>query len=421
MKKAGLLILLMWVCATCSGQTITVSPSETTVYSQGATSVFLTFGNLGNRSPVESTFCGALISAAPDLGMKCDPATIFGRLPVRYNQARPSGTNAYTDIMSVTPSVARRAYLDAASGANSSFFYVRRFVVNTGPSGPDEYVPVTLRMGGNGAAVPFSITNVRLLWDGGNKTVPFVKSGEQLPRITAEIFYTGTGRLIGRWEIVKPSEEAPTPRDLLPEASLPPEERGTQRRFTELKRFNVFLAPGGRTLVPGPENARIEKTVEGMYLLLLRIEAAQDGLNRSNLQSVNAGLGTVDSGGAAGFAMPVLRYYVGTGGDSHADEFNVALNVLAPVDEAQFTLAQSILFSWPSIPEAKHYRLEVEDLNRTVVFSAILLRDTNTYRAPAMLLAPGGQTVLRWRVIAFGADRKALNETPSRILRRATE
>lgn len=421
MKIAGLFILLMLACVTCAAQTISVSPAEVTVYSQGATSVLLTFGNLGNRRPIESTFCGSLISAAPDLGMKCDPATIFGRLPVRYNQARLSGTNAYTDIMSVSPSVARRAYLDATKGANSSFFYVRRFVVNGSPAGPDEYVAVTLRMSGNGAAVPFSLTNVRMLWDSGNKTVPFVKSGESLPRITAEIFYTGTARLIGRWEIVKPGEEPPTQRDLLPEASLPVEERGSQRRFTELKRFNVFLPPGGRTLIPGPENARIDKTIEGMYLLLLRIEAAQDGLNRSDLQNVNAGQGTVDSGGSAGFAMPVLRYYVGTGGVSQVDEFNAALNVLRPDDETQFNMSQNILFSWPSISEAKIYRLDVEDLKGDVVFSAILLRDTNTYRVPAKLLAPELQTVLRWRVIAIGVDNKSLNVTPSRTLRRAVE
>jgi hypothetical protein len=219
MRNTLLLIVFVFCVSSPARAQISVSPSETTVYSQGATSVLLTFGNLGARRPVESTWCGALIPATPDLGMKCDPAVIFGRLPVRYNQSTLSGTNAYTDIMSVTPSVARRAYLDAARGSTSTFFYVRRFVLPAG--GPDEFVPVTLRLGGNGAAVPFSITNVRLLWDGGTKTVPFVKSAEALPRITAEIFYTGSGRLTGRWELVKPGETQPNQRDLLPEASLP--------------------------------------------------------------------------------------------------------------------------------------------------------------------------------------------------------
>lgn len=417
-KYTILLAILVASVVSASAQTITVSPSETTVYSQGATSVLLTFGNLGGRRPVESTWCGALVSAAPDIGMKCDPTVIFGRLPVRYNQSRLSGTNAYTDIMSVTPSVARRAYRDATRGTTATFFYVRRFVLPSG--GPDEYVPVTLRLGGNGAAIPFSITNVRLLWDGGNKTVPFVKSGEALPRITAEIFYTGSARLIGRWEIVTPGETPPTQRDLLPEASLPVEERRTQRRFTQVKRFNVFLPPVGRTTIPGPENQRINKTVNGMYLLLFRIEAVADGLGRSDLQAVNAGQGTLDSGGASGFAMPVLRYYVGTGG-AQVDEFNAIDYQLAPADLAEFGVSQQIVFTWPAVAQARYYRLTIEDATGTEMLSAVLLRDTHSYRAPSWLLSQANTNQLRWRVTAFDANRVKLTETVTRRLRVVTE
>ncbi|HVQ38522.1 MAG TPA: hypothetical protein VMS31_13375 [Pyrinomonadaceae bacterium] len=141
MKNAVYFLALLCACVMPVAAQITVSPGDATVYSQGATSVFLTFSNLGNRSPVEATWCGAIVPAAPDLGFKCDPAVIFGRLPVRYNQSRLSGNNAYTDIMSVTPSVARRAYLDAARGQAATFYYVRRFASSSG--GPDEYVPVT--------------------------------------------------------------------------------------------------------------------------------------------------------------------------------------------------------------------------------------------------------------------------------------
>jgi hypothetical protein len=407
-------LLLAAGVTSVSAQNIAVSPSETTVYSQGATSVLLTFGNLGKRLPAESTWCGALIPAAPDIGMKCDPSAIFGRLPSRYNQATLSGNNSYTDIMSVTPSVARRAYLDATRGANSTFFYVRRFVLPAG--GPDEYVPVTLRLGGNGAAVPFSITNVRLLWDGGNKTVPFVKAGEALPRITAEIFYTGSARLVGRWEIVKPGETVPTQRDLLPESDLPVEERGTQPRFTQVSRLNIFLPPTGRIVIPGPENERVDKRVDGMYFLLFRIESVTDGLNQSHLGVVNAGQGTVDSGGASGFAMPTLRYYVGTGG-AQVDEFNAVDYQLAPADRAVFSVSQQIVFTWPAVSQAKYYELTIEDAAGAEVFSAVLLRDTRSYRAPSWLLSRAPADQLRWRVTAVDAGAAKLNETPLRILR----
>jgi hypothetical protein len=364
------------------------------------------------------------VPAAPDIGMKCDPSTIFGRLPARYDQSRLSGNRAFTDIMSVPPSVARRAYLDATRGATATFFYVRRFVRPVGGpvgGGPAEYVPVTLRLSGNGAAVPFSITNVRLLWDAGNKVVPFIKSGERLPRITAEILYTGSGRLIGRWELVKPGEAAPTQHDLLSEATLPIEERGTQRRFSQVKRFNVFLPPVGRTTIPGPETERLEKTVDGMYLLLFRVESVADGLNRSNLQAVNAGPGVLESGGVAGFAMPVLRYYVGTGGATQADESNAVEHLLGPADRSEFRANQPILFTWPSVQQTKYYKLVIESPAGVEVFSAIILRHIHTYSAPSWLSTQAAGDLLRWQVLAFDAKGAKLSETPFRTLRRVRE
>ena len=140
--------------AASAAQQIKVSPDNVNAYSQGATTVFLTYGGVLNKRPVDSCWCGEIVPAAPDLGFKCDQATLFGCLPVRYNQSKLSGTSAYTDIMSIPPSVARRAYVDAAKGNEATFFYVRRFASTTG--GPDEFVPVTIRLSGNGAAVPFS-------------------------------------------------------------------------------------------------------------------------------------------------------------------------------------------------------------------------------------------------------------------------
>src|ERR1044072_2206238 len=109
---------------------VTASPDNITAYSQGATSSYLTFGNVVNLRPAEATWCGATIPAAPDIGFKCDPATIFGVLPARYDKSSLNGSR-YTDIMSITPVVARRAYTDAVQGRDSRFFYVRRFVSTT--------------------------------------------------------------------------------------------------------------------------------------------------------------------------------------------------------------------------------------------------------------------------------------------------
>ncbi len=368
-------------------QTIAVSPREATVNAQGATGVLLTFRGVGDRRPVEGTFCGAIVPATSGVGFECDPATVFGRLPVRYDQSRRTGGGDYSDVLSVPPSVARRAYLDAPTGG--TFFYVRRFTATKG-NAPDEFVPVMLRLSGNGAAAPFSLINVRLLWDDGKKTIPFIKSNEALPTITAEILYTGTGRLTGRWELVKPGDDPPTERDLLPEAALPVEERGRQRRFMQLSRFNVLLPPNGKIVLPGPENWRIEKGVAGQYQLLFRIEAVTDSLRTD----------PVSGGGVAGFSLPTLRYFVA-------------------VDEPSTSRPQSSgppVLAWEAVARANLYRVVVTDPAGNVVLTAVVKSDRLTYRVPSWLAERAGGTALNWRVVALDKAGRKIDEGPIKEL-----
>jgi hypothetical protein len=163
-------IFLFLLAPGAIAQTIRVNPTGVNVNISGATTVFLTFGPVGNFRPAEGTWCGELIPATPDNGLKCDPATIFGSLPGRFNRSRSSGNLGFTDIMSIPPSVARRAYQAAQAGSVSSFFYVRRFInlgggPDRGPGGPDEYVPVTCRLSGGGARTPFALTDVKVSFD----------------------------------------------------------------------------------------------------------------------------------------------------------------------------------------------------------------------------------------------------------------
>ncbi len=402
-----------------NAQQIKVSPENVTVYSQGATSVFLTYGGLSNKRPVESCWCGELVPASPDLGFKCDQTTIFGCLPVRYNQSTLSGTSAYTDIMSIPPSVARRAYVDASRGNTATFFYVRRFASTNG--GPDEYVPLTIRLGGNGAAVPFSLTDVKLSW-GVDKPILFVKADEKLPQPTAEITYTGTGRLKGRWELVKPGDELPSDRDLLTEAALPIEERGLQRRYTELSRFNIYLPPTGKITLPGPEVWRMVSKLEGMYLMLLRIESVDDGRADSRLADVSAGPAVVHSGAVAGFALPTLRYFVGAGGTALAAA-SKSLALLLPDENAAVSGSKPIDFTWSEVEGAAYYRLELEYTSGEVLLSAVVPHGAASfYRAPSWigeraLKGGSGPADIRWRVMAFDERGGTLSETSRRLLR----
>jgi hypothetical protein len=374
-------------------QAASVSPTGVNVSTFAPTTVFLTFLGLNNQVPAEAQWCGAI-----NANRSCVPGTVYGRLPRRYNRGQLSGTNNYTDIMSIPASITRKAYQDAVRGNQADFFYVRRLVSTTG--GIDEYVAVTCRLTSSGAGVPLSITSVRYqLADG--RTVPPIGSGETLPRFGANIAYNGTGRLKGRWEVVLPGDEPPTQRDLLTEATLPLEQRGLQRRYTLLERFDLFLQPNGKVFLPGPDPATLPKGSNGLHQVLLRIEATD---NSAGTSSNNISI--VPTGGVAGFPMPILRQSI------VANSQQIAL--LQPDSNAQMPAEQQLRFSWQGIDGAKGYKLEVKQSDR-LIFSAVLSKNTTSYTAPPWLKKTKGSD-LSWKVQALKADGSLLTESETRNL-----
>jgi hypothetical protein len=376
-------------------QAATVSPTGVNVASFSTTTVFLTFLNLSNQVPAEALWCGAV-----NANGSCAPGTVFGRLPRRYDRGRISGignTN-YTDIMSIPASITRKAYQDALRGNQADFFYVRRFVSTTG--GVDEFVTVTCRLTGSGAGVPFSITSVKYQLADGNTPAP-VGIGETLPRFGASITYNGTGRLKGRWEVVLPGDAAPTQRDLLTEATLPLEQRGLQRRYTQLGRFDLFLQPNGKVFLPGPDPATLPKRSTGLHQVLLRVEATDDNPGGS----VNNTF-VLSTGGVAGFPLPILRHTI------VPKSSQIAL--LQPNPNTQLPAGQQLIFSWQGIDGIGGYKLEVKQSQR-VIFSALLAANTTSYTAPPWLQKTRGET-LNWQIKALKSDGSVLMESAIRNL-----
>ena len=207
-----------------------------------------------------------------------------------------------------------------------------------------------------------------------------------------------------------PGEEPPAARDLLTEATLPIEQRDTQRRYTELERFNIFLPGRGKYTLPGPDANKLPVRVAGEYMVLLRIEASKDNAASSNLALVGAGPGVVYSGAVAGFPMPVLRYFVGAGAVA-------TLNQLTPAENTIFGSTQVIDFAWMDVERANVYHLEITDPDGKSILSALFPPGTGTYRAPSWLRERSGAAVLRWRVIALDETGKQLAESPWRSLR----
>jgi hypothetical protein len=381
------------------------------VNSQNPTVVFLTFGQIpAGYVPAESLWCGALVPATPPaLGQQCRPDTIYGSLPARYNQSQSSGSGGLTDIMAIPPSVARRAYQAAQEGGSAGFFYVRRFVSTAGQ--PDQFVVVTCRMSGGGARVPFALTNVEIKTPS-KEPILFVKAGEKFPEIYADIWYNGTGRLKGRWEIVQPGEEPPAERDLLTESTLPIEQRGTQKRYRQIARFNYFLPPARRFKLPLEQIDKVPTLAAGQYTLLLRIEATDDKESDSNLAAIGAGAGVVHSGAVSAFPLPTLKFFV-IGNDERTDwqaDARVTRSAAADINQPVKTFLP-VVFSWKPFPTAALHRLEIFDENEKMVLSALLLSPISSYRAPSWFLVQYDTKNLTWRVVALDETGTVIRET----------
>ncbi|HXI13019.1 MAG TPA: hypothetical protein VNM92_10270 [Thermoanaerobaculia bacterium] len=410
-----LLLTVVMICTLNVTAQIRRDPVGVNVNTQGPTTVFISYGNVQGKIAAEAVWCAGLVPAAPDIGMKCNPASTWGRLPARYDLTRTSGVNGLTDIMTITQNVARRAYESAARGAKSSFFYVRRFIDPAG--GPDEYVFVICRLAGGGASVPLALTDVKLQF-ATEKQVLSTRVGEAPPALSADIVYNGTGRLAGRWEVVLPGDEPPTSEDLLTEGSLPIELRGQQRRYTQLERFNVFLPPGGRHRLEGPPPSKLPTSVEGLYLVLLRVEATNDKEGNTDLAALGSGGGVVTSGGVAGFSLPVLRYYVGSTNPSLEAGVREQIEQILPLPGFEVQRTAPLEFTFRSdLPDVVLSRLEVRDASQAIVLSAIVDRSSGRYVAPSWLAEKISGDALSWRVVGLNAESRVVQSSTWRILK----
>lgn len=393
-----------------------VNPSGVNVSHTGSSTVFLTFQNLdSSESSTDAFWCGDVTTTAVSATNPCVSGTIFGHLPKKLNRSQNSTAGAFTnftDIMTIPASVTRRAFQAARNGANSDFFYVRQF---TGGDFGSRFVTVTCRLAGGGARSPLALLDVKVgfLNDKGAKSPIFLVERDTTPsKIAATILYNGTGRLKGRWEVKYPGDPEPTSSDLLTEATLPIEKRGLQRRYTVLNTFDIFLSPTGKVILPGPKANKIPHNVDGLYKILLRIEATRDKEGNSN-----TGAGIVASGGVAGFPMPVLRYYVGSRKKLKTIEDTIHVNdlhLMLPQDETSLDVNKAYEFSWVGVKDASIYLLEIfsDDI---LIASATLKAGQESYMAPPHYFKNINKT-LKWSVKALDNEGAVLAKSSTRSI-----
>lgn len=400
LRRFGALAMVALCLAPSAWALTGVNPTGVNVNTSGVTSVFLSFQGLTpTEVPVRAYWC-AEVTVPANVVVNfdpCVPGTLLGNLPAGNDLGRASsvaGGSLFTDIMTIPASVTRRAYQLARGGEPSAFFYIREFVDSA--TGVSSFVVVTCRLAGGGARVPLALTQVELVFVTGREArelVPVVAVGETLSPVEARIAYNGTGTLKGRWEVVFPGEEPPDLEDLLPEPSLPPELRGSQRRYTTLSRFDVFLPPTGELVLPGPDPERLPSEAAGPYLLLLRIETSADKEGDSE-----TGAGLVQSGGIAGFPLPVLRYYVGMASESEALPRGRRLIATRPLPDQRLSAGAPLGFTWLPANDAAAYRVELRRGDGDIA-SAFIAAGVQAYQAPPWYSQLAGD--LHWRVVAL--------------------
>ncbi len=418
--RVATLFAVAGLCATNALAINAVNPTGVNVRSNAPNTVFITFQGLEpNERAVEALWCGTV---QPGVGAgsvttsdPCVPNTLFGRLPLNFDRSRTTlgvGQKNFSDIMVIPASVVRRAVQEGIEGKNSDFFYVRHF---TGGSGGDKWAVVTCRLGAGGARSPLSLIDVKVNFSGqANTTQLYVlRSGEHLPRFSAEIQYNGSGQLKGRWELVRPGDSDPEVNDLLTEATLPLELRGTQKRYATVTRFSQFLMPNGNVRIDGPNPALLDTRVEGPYQVLLRIEATDDKEANSEI----GGGQLVKTGGVAGFPMPKLRYFVGDASAANAlsvTKFVIdgtPLALMLPLSDAPVDASRGVVFEWIDVPGAAKYRIDVESAGQTIITSTTV---ETRYSPPPSWIASRVQGVAKWRVEALDSDGRVMAQSAIR-------
>jgi hypothetical protein len=308
-----------------------------------------------------------------------------------------------------------------------------------GPSGSP--ITFTTASGGTSAGAandPIAFSLVKLVFGESEtgKVQAFYQRNDPIEAFGAQLTYSGSGTLRGRWEVVYPGEPLPSELDLVPEASLPISLRQQQQRFFLVDRVQTFLSPLGRIFLKGPDPARLPKNLPGRYLILLRIEATPGPSGTEN--------------GKAGFAFPMLAYTIqesnvretpaqakaraaltvnawsvadfsslgeiGRGtvridgsslkpsavGQGFVGLAPAPIGLMLPQAAGSIARDKPLTFSWADIPDAAQYRFELATAAGRPLLVTVVAPGVATYTAPPLLrddVPPG--TLVQWRVLAI--------------------
>lgn len=397
---------------TPAGGVTSVSPTRTAIASSAVStfSALYTFAdNAGNVRPMSAAFCDRLAAPLPPSGTStANPCASGGEIAgyagdtqgFQFNRVG-AGIASASETVTVPAAVGIYAFERARATGESTVWFVRRFQ-------PESYAIVELQVGGSAAAQPITLNEVQLafvLGDGRRDVIANVATGGTLPRLEATLLYTGSGVLRGAWELVQPGDPEPEAFDLLAAGSVPIQDRGRQRRYLVVQRFEHYLTATGRVLLPPPDMSRFTTEAPGPHRILLRIDA-EPAITQT---------GVTFNSGAAPFALPTVRYLV--------DQAELTMNATWLAEWVEIGKLQRVqwqetrprsgsgfrrdseIVAGAKAPVPTH-RVEIVQADGTPLYTGIAAAEARRFDLPPVLAAMSKGKPVRGRVVRFGADRK---------------
>jgi hypothetical protein len=357
LRIAGLALLALLALG-LSGQgvraagPVSATPGTVSVNAGGSSTITVRW-----RVGVTSRLPGLVTVTSPQGELQVDGVPVPGGGGALSRTIRHSGAGTqfvtFTERLSVDRTTARRL------GAGADGRYLRVFSDAQGPA-----TGIVALRGSSGGGL--ALRNFDLRFDDQSRFRVVATDAALTARLRATS--AGSGILQGSWEVSGPT--------------------GTQGDgWRPIGRVRQFLAGSRSTVFESPA---LPTGRPGTYRVRFVAEPRQ--------------------GRDAGTGVPVLQYSV-TGARSDTP----SLGLVEP--RAGAGLNAAIRFRWAAVPGARAYRVEFfADSGMTRRLAAVDTAGTGTGLRPPTLARLAGADPLLWRVIAVGADGRALAVSPARRL-----
>ncbi|WP_169567214.1 hypothetical protein [Sneathiella limimaris] len=266
----------------------------------------------------------------------------------------------FTETYTLTP--AQTSEIAKASAGSVS---VRRIFTDT-----ENTVIGTLNVGaGASNSGDLSLRRIELSFENTSKT-DVVRQGER-QRAVAEISFRSSGLIKGEWRLADPSST-----------------NGSSRyRVLQVVRQQLVSSGQGRTRIVSPP---LPTNKIGLYLVTFVAEDGDDSLE-----------------------FPVLRYFVLQGQQGVAQE---NLETYTPAEGA--AVSPNTVFSWPVVPNAFAYQVEILEKGKADVVSGKLVKaeDLSLSLESFSIDHLEAGKVYDWRLRAFGAGGQVIGVSPRKTL-----